>query len=164
MSDMRMLHADGAAELKDDETTITGFDHETLFRHPAEVESFARIVDSRPKSTSNITIRMTRGMDKDKLRKWFPAVDVVVIDIDGEKHEYTPDEVIETLDRIGRGDSKPATNAVEATIGASDCEDASGGDPCLFVCSVCNASYDHAEDKQINFCPCCGRRRKDLQE
>lgn len=59
--------------------------------------------------------------------------------------------------------------AIAATLGVTDatggrrdgagmCEDMSGGDPCLFVCSCCGAMFDHPEDERVRYCPNCGRR------
>lgn len=38
------------------------------------------------------------------------------------------------------------------------CHDSSGGDPCVFVCSRCGATYNHPEDEHIRYCPDCGRK------
>ena len=48
--------------------------------------------------------------------------------------------------------------AVAATLGPGTCEDMSGGDPCVFVCSRCDAMFDHPEDERVRYCPNCGRR------
>ena len=48
--------------------------------------------------------------------------------------------------------------AVEATLGPGTCEDMSGGDPCVFVCSRCDAMFDHPEDERVRYCPNCGKR------
>ena len=48
--------------------------------------------------------------------------------------------------------------AIDATLGRGTCKDVSGGDPCAFVCSECNATYDHPADEPILYCPNCGRR------
>lgn len=47
---------------------------------------------------------------------------------------------------------------VDATLGRGTCEDVSGGDSCAFVCSECDAVYDHPADEPILYCPNCGRR------
>ena len=48
--------------------------------------------------------------------------------------------------------------AVAATLGPGTCEDMSGGDPCVFVCSRCDAMFDHPEDERVRYCPNCGRK------
>ena len=48
--------------------------------------------------------------------------------------------------------------AIAATLGPGTCEDMSGGDPCVFVCSRCDAMFDHPEDERVRYCPNCGRR------
>ena len=47
--------------------------------------------------------------------------------------------------------------AIDATLGRGTCEDVSGGDPCVFVCSHCGATFDHPEDERVRYCPNCGR-------
>ena len=48
--------------------------------------------------------------------------------------------------------------AVAATLGPGTCKDMSGGDPCVFVCSRCDAMFDHPEDERVRYCPNCGRK------
>ena len=48
--------------------------------------------------------------------------------------------------------------AIAATLGPGTCEDMSGGDPCVFVCSRCDAMFDHPEDERVRYCPNCGRK------
>ena len=48
--------------------------------------------------------------------------------------------------------------AIYATLGPGTCEDMSGGDPCVFVCSRCDAMFDHPEDERVRHCPNCGRK------
>ena len=47
--------------------------------------------------------------------------------------------------------------AVNVTLGLGTCKDVSGGDPCVFVCSCCGATFDHPEDEHVRYCPNCGR-------
>lgn len=46
--------------------------------------------------------------------------------------------------------------AIDATLGRGTCEDVSGGDPCVFVCSYCGAVFDHPDDEHVRYCPECG--------
>lgn len=48
--------------------------------------------------------------------------------------------------------------AVEIVAGRGTCEDMSGGDPCVFVCSWCFAMFDHPEHERVRYCPGCGKK------
>lgn len=48
--------------------------------------------------------------------------------------------------------------AVEIVAGRGTCEDMSGGDPCVFVCSWCFEMFDHPEHESVCYCPNCGRK------
>lgn len=48
--------------------------------------------------------------------------------------------------------------AVEILAGRGTCEDMSGGDPCVFICSYCGAMFDHPEHERVRYCPGCGRK------
>lgn len=51
--------------------------------------------------------------------------------------------------------------AVEILARRGTCEDMSGGDPCVFICSYCGAMFDHPEHERVCYCLSCGRRVAD---
>ena len=52
--------------------------------------------------SNNLVIQMTRETVRDEFAKYFGAPERIVIDIDGERHEYDADMVVSALERYGR--------------------------------------------------------------
>lgn len=62
----------------------------------------AKVLDTGYLSANTLTILMTRETVHDKIGKFHGAFKRVIIDIDGEQHEYDADMVISALERYGR--------------------------------------------------------------